>query len=204
MNDTLKRCLDDLEARLDPQEEDAILQAWRDFSEDRFRGDIFSPRRSRPNPPKVEWPHVSINTALGDFDQMALQQFGGCSQTLADAGGAVLNVRCNYGSSIAPLLFGVEVFVMDEELETLPTSRPLNDKAAIRRLIDAGVPDLSTGYGAQRHGDGRAATPRSPGNTPRSASTSSSTTPTCRGRWTSARWCGAARSSTPRWTSRRW
>lgn len=153
MNDALKRCLDDLEARIDPQEEDAILQAWRDFSENRFRGDIFSPRRSRPDglnrPPAVEWPHVSINTALGDFDRMALQQFGGCSKTLADGGGSVLNVRCNYGSSIAPLLFGVEVFVMDEELETLPTSRPLNEVAAIRRLIAAGVPDLRTGYGAR-------------------------------------------------------
>ncbi len=149
MNDTLERCLDDLEDRLDPREEDALLRAWRDFAEDRFHSGIFSPRRSRPNPPKVEWPHVSINTALDDFDQMALQQFGGCSQTLAGAGGAVLTVRCNYGSSIAPLLFGVEVFVMDEELETLPTSRPLNDKAAIRRLIDAGVPDLATGYGAR-------------------------------------------------------
>ena len=149
MNDTLRRCLDDLEARIDPQEEDAILQAWRDFSENRFHGGIFSPRRSRPNPSKVEWPRVSVNTALADFDQMALQQYGGCSRTLADGGGAVLNVRCNYGSSIAPLLFGVEVFVMEEEMDTLPTSRPLNDKAAIRRLIDAGVPDLRTGYGAQ-------------------------------------------------------
>ena len=138
MHDTLKRCLADLEERIDPQEEDAILQAWRDFSENRFHGDIFLPHRSRPNPPQVEWPHVSVNTALGDFDAMALQQFGGVSKTLADGGGAVLNVRCNYGSSIAPLLFGVEVFVMDEELETLPTSRPLNDKAAIRRLIDVG------------------------------------------------------------------
>ncbi len=68
VNDTLKRCLDDLEERIDPQEEDAILQAWRDFSENRFHGDIFLPHRSRPNPPQVEWPHVSVNTALGDFD----------------------------------------------------------------------------------------------------------------------------------------
>lgn len=149
MNDILKRCLDDLETRIDPQEENAILQAWRDFSENRFRGDIFSPRRNRPNPPAFEWPSVSINTALGDFDQMALQQFGGVSKTLTDASGAMLNVRCNYGSSIAPLLFGVKVFIMDEELETLPTSWPLNDKAAIRRLIDAGIPDLHTGYGAR-------------------------------------------------------
>ena len=149
MNDTLRRCLDDLEARLDPQEEDALLGAWRDFAENRFRGDIFSPQRRRPSPPAISWPRVSINAALEDFDLMALQQFGECSARLAEAGGNVLNVRPNYGSSIAPLLFGVEPFVMDAELETLPTSRPLNDVAAIRRLVDAGVPDLMTGYGAR-------------------------------------------------------
>lgn len=147
MNDALRRCLDDLEARIDPQEDDALLSAWRDFSYDRFRDGIFSPQRSRPNPPRVEWPKVSVNAALEDFDLMALQQFGGCSKQLAEAGGAVLDVRCNYGSSIAPLLFGVEVYLMDEDLDTLPTSRPLNDRAAIRRLVSAGVPDLRTGYG---------------------------------------------------------
>jgi hypothetical protein len=148
-NDALKRCLDDLEARIDAEEEGRLLGEWRDFSEDRFQGAIFSPRRSRSRPPAVEWPNVSINAALDDFDMMALQQYGGCSAALQDASGALLNVRPNYGSSIAPLLFGVEPYVMDEELETLPTSRPLNDRRAIRRLIEAGVPDLQTGYGAR-------------------------------------------------------
>lgn len=149
MNDVLRRCLDDLEARLDPREEEAVLAAWRDFAADRFRGDIFSPRRSRPAPPTIPWPTVSINAALEDFDLMALQQFGECSAQLAEASGAVLNVRPNYGTSILPLLFGVEPFVMDPELETLPTSQPLNDVAAIRRLVAAGIPDLTAGYGAR-------------------------------------------------------
>jgi hypothetical protein len=148
MNDALKRCLDDLEARIDPQEEAALLAAWRDFAEDRFRGAIFSPRRNRPAPPAVPWPQVSVNAALGDCELMALQQFGECSARLAEASGSVLNVRPNYGTSIVPLLFGVEPFIMDVEQETLPTSQPLNDVAAIRRLVAAGVPDLSAGYGA--------------------------------------------------------
>ena len=149
MNDTLRRCLDDLEARIDPQEEEHLLQEWADFSAGRFQGGIFSPRRSRLSPPLVEWSRVSVNAALQDYDLMALQQYGQCSAQLAEGGGAMLNVRCNYGSSIAPLLFGVEVFVMDEELDTLPTSRPLNDREAVRKLIARGVPDLRTGYGAQ-------------------------------------------------------
>ncbi len=149
MNDTLRCCLDDLEARIDPQAEARLLAEWQAFSGGALTNGIFSPRRNHAIPPRVEWPKVSVNAALADYDAMALQQFGGCSAQLAEAGGAILNVRTNYGSSIAPLLFGVEVFLMDEDLDTLPTSRPLNDRAAIRRLIARGVPDLRTGYGGQ-------------------------------------------------------
>lgn len=147
MNDTVRRCLDDLESRIDPQEEEGLLGQWRGFFDNRFAGDIFSPRRSRPNPPRVDWPRVRINQALDDFDAMALQQYGGCSQALASGSGMMLNVRANYGSSIMPLLFGVKPFVMDDEFDTLPTSEPLNDLDAIQRLVDAGIPDINGGVG---------------------------------------------------------
>ncbi len=150
MNDVLKRCLDDLERRISPQEEERIGQEWIAFSDDRFRGDIFSPRRGEPSPPSVEWPFVSVNAALEDYDAMALQQFGQwCSQRLANAEGHLLSVRCNYGTSILPLLFGPEPFVMDEELNTLPTSRPLPDLDAIKKILARGVPDLHGAYGGR-------------------------------------------------------
>ena len=149
MNDTLARCLDDLEARLDPAAETALLSAWQAFAAGEFRGELFSPRREQPSPAGTHWPRVRGNEALEDFDQMALGQFGGCSGQLASAGGLLLAIRCNYGSSIVPLLFGVEPFVMDAAMDTLPTSRPLHDTAAIARLVAAGVPDLTTGYGAR-------------------------------------------------------
>jgi hypothetical protein len=149
MNDLVKRCLEDLEERLDPAEEERILAEWLAFTEGRFTGDIFTPQRGRPNPARVEWPKVGVNPALEDYDAMILQQFGAVSAVLEGAGGAMLNVRSNYGSSIAPLLFGVEPFIMAEELNTLPTSVPLNDANAVRRLVDAGIPDLQTGFGGQ-------------------------------------------------------
>ena len=149
MNDILARCLGDLEARINPVEEERLLQEWRVFTDGGFEGDIFWPRRRDPAPPRVQWPAVGINEALEDFDAMALQQYAGCSATLSVGSGAMLNVRSNYGSSILPLLFGVEPFVMDPKLNTLPTSRPLNDVAAIRRIVGAGIPDLETGYGAR-------------------------------------------------------
>ncbi len=149
MNIELSRCLDDLEARIDPAEEERLVAEWVDFCDGRFGGDIFSPRRSAPVLPGVDWPSVSVNAGLADYDAMALQQLGGCSAQLADAGGQLLCVRCNYGTSIMPSLFGAEPFVMDEELNTLPTSRPLDGADAIRRALDAGVPDLRTGDGAR-------------------------------------------------------
>jgi hypothetical protein len=155
MNETLRRCLEDLERRINAAEEERLLRGWTDFAEGRpprragSGGDIFSPRRSHGVPPGVEWPAVSVNRALAGYDAMALQQFGDCSRRLAAGDGLLLNVRCNYGTSILPSLFGAEDFIMDEELDTLPTSRPLRSPQAIQRAVDAGVPDLRLGWGAR-------------------------------------------------------
>lgn len=148
MNDTLRECLDDLERRIDGDKEERLLREWTDFADGHFQGDIFSPQRSEPSPPGVEWPAVSINAALEDYDAMALQQFGECSRRLAAAEGLLLNVRCNYGTSIIPSLFGAEPFVMDDEMNTLPTSRPL-EPDDINRCLERGVPDLRAGDGGK-------------------------------------------------------
>lgn len=137
--------LSDLEDRIDPIEEERLFNEWVDFLEGRFTGDIFSPRRTGICPSKLEWQVVSINEALDDFDAMILQQYGACSSMLAGGSGGIMNVRCNYGSSIIPVLFGAELYIMDEEFNTLPTSRPLPGGIdTVRKLIDAGVPDLRT------------------------------------------------------------
>ncbi|MFW6108083.1 MAG: hypothetical protein ACOC70_02665, partial [bacterium] len=87
MTRTLERCLADLEARLDDEVEARLYDEWVRFTEGDFDGDIFSPRRARPAPPAVEWPTVLVNQAIDDFDQMALQQFGMCSDALAEGTG---------------------------------------------------------------------------------------------------------------------
>ena len=40
-----------------------------------------------------------------------------------------------------------ELFVMPYEMNTLPTTRSLNDSDAVRRILEAGAPDLNTGFG---------------------------------------------------------
>ncbi len=145
----LESCLDDLETRIDPQAEAKLRKEWVDFSYGRFHGGFFTPQRERHNPARFDWPSVSINAALEDFETMAIQQFGACSNVLAEAKGDLLNVRCNYGTGIMPSLFGLEMFIMEEPMNTLPTIRPLNDLTRIEKLLDAGVPDLQEGYGAR-------------------------------------------------------
>lgn len=117
--------LDDLERRIDAAVEDQLWQEWHAFLDGGFHGDLFVPRRARQSPPGIAWPAISVNQALRDRDCMALQQLSACSQQLAGGGGGILNVRCNYGTPILPSLFGVKLCMMDEALNTLPCSYPL-------------------------------------------------------------------------------
>lgn len=148
--DSIEPYLADLEARLDPAVEDELLARWKQFVDGEFTGEIFSPRRRAGAPAGVHWPDVSVNQALHDFDAMALQQLKGCSDALAAGAGALPAVRCNYGTGILPSLFGAEPFAMPDELNTLPTSRPLaGGEAAVAAVIDAGLPDVRAGLGGK-------------------------------------------------------
>ncbi len=149
MNDVLKKCLEDLECRIDPNDEERLRQEWIDFLEKGTGDPVFAPARSEKRPPKIEWPEVRINETLEDYDKMALMQMKMVSDSLANGSGGMLGVRASYGTGILPLLFDTKLFVMPEETNTLPTATPLHDEDKIRELIDAGVPDLNKGYGEQ-------------------------------------------------------
>jgi len=163
----IEKYLADLEARIDAAEENRLYAEWRAFTDGAFGGAIFSPKRARRSPPGVAWPRVSVNAALEDYDLMALQQLGACSAALAEGSGALMAVRCNYGTGIVPTLFGAALFVMDEAMDTLPTSIPLGGLAhatvdgvmqtaaaskvvdAIKALLDRGIPDARAGLGSK-------------------------------------------------------
>jgi hypothetical protein len=145
----LTKCLEDLERRIDETTEDQLYADWLDFTEDRFSGDIFSPARSSSSAPGIEWPDIRVNESLDDFDLMALQQFRTCSAALEGGSGGLMCVRSNYGTGILPSLFGAELFIMPEETNTLPTTRPLGGIDKIEALVDAGVPDLTGSLGGR-------------------------------------------------------
>jgi len=130
----IEKYLEEIENRIEPAVEEALLAQWKEFTFGKSRDPIFRPARIRKSPPSIAWPDVLVNEALADYDRMALQQFKTCSDTLAGGGGALMAVRCNYGTSILPSLFGAELYVMELALNTLPTCRPLPGGAeALRR-----------------------------------------------------------------------
>ncbi|MBT3379506.1 MAG: hypothetical protein HN742_42695 [Lentisphaerae bacterium] len=146
----LKRYIEDLESRIDASVEGQLVADWQAFVSGDFKGDIFSPSRVARSSPSLDWPQVRVNEALEDHERMALQQLAGCSGILSGGSGNLLAVRCNYGSSILPSLFGVELFIMDDATNTLPTTCPIADgEDGIRRLIDAGVPEFNAGFGGR-------------------------------------------------------
>ena len=96
-----------------------------------------------------DWPRVSVNQAIADPALMLLQQLRPVYEAACRRSHAALNIRCNYGTGILPSLFGAELFWMDEQLDTLPTTRPLEGEDAIDRLLDSGVPPLENGLGGR-------------------------------------------------------
>lgn len=157
ITDFLAGCLDDLESRIDSSIEDGLYAQWLDFVEGKFKGEIFLPVRSKKSPPRFDWikeaaghfggmtarlQQFPVNEALESYEMMALQQYYGASMSLERGDGFLMTIRSNYGTCIMPSLFGVGIYVMPEETNTLPTNYPLMDSAKIQAIVDKGVPEI--------------------------------------------------------------
>ena len=138
--------LDDIERRIDPESEESRAAQWHDFLYDRFDGDIFQPYRAKTSWSTLDIPHVNINDAIADYDRMLLSQLQLVSGAL-NSRNQNLCVRANYGTGILSSLFGAEIFVMPREMDTLPTTRSINDTDRIREIVERGMPDLEGGFG---------------------------------------------------------
>lgn len=146
----IEKYLDDLENRIDPASEEGLLAAWRSFCDGTGDADVFIPLRDNKTPPGIEWPDISINSALDDYELMAIHQLKMCSEALANGTGQLLNVRCNYGTGILSSIFGADLFIMDEKLNALPTTRPISGgEKELETILSKGIPNLRTGFGAR-------------------------------------------------------
>lgn len=145
----LDQYLDDLEDRIDPDEEERLASEWRSFATGRRASGIFHPAGRAARPTGLEWPAIRINAAIDEPEAMLLRQFGQCSAALAVGSAGLLAVRADYGTSILPSLFGAELFMMADELDTLPTNRPMGGSDAARKILDQGMPPLDAGLGGK-------------------------------------------------------
>jgi len=140
--------LEDLENRINEEEEELLYQEWVSFAEGRNDCAPFVPKVRTPSPPCVEWPEIKINDALKDENLMILSQFKLCSDILKNGTSNIMSVRANYGVGIIPSMFGAKVFEMPYEANCLPNVYPLeggwNSTVA---FLDSDYPSFENGWG---------------------------------------------------------
>jgi hypothetical protein len=140
--------LEDLEARLDPAQEEAHRGAWEAFLAGEVTEGYFVPPTRSAVATTLDWPQIHTNDAIEDPDLTILSQLGGVAWTLGNGGNSAHTVRCNYGTAIMPSILGCEVYVMPRESDTLPTGKPLYDSDKVRELVDRGPAEPRNGLGA--------------------------------------------------------
>ena len=64
MDSVLRGCLEDLERRIDADDEERLLSEWRRFADGGHPGEGFAPRRAKPSPPGTEWPRIGVNPQI--------------------------------------------------------------------------------------------------------------------------------------------
>lgn len=141
--------LEDIEKRINPEEETAIYEAWKAFALGKQpAGEAFVPPMRTPVPSEIQWEHVNINDAVEDEDLMILSQLERCHVALSSPGNTLMNMRPNYGVGIISSMFGAQKFIMPYEMDTLPNVYALEGgEEAIQRLLDNPPPTLMEGYG---------------------------------------------------------
>ena len=140
--------LEDIERRIDPEVEEDFVKQWEGFLFGGFEGEYFSPMRKKTSLPSVNCKKVNINDAIGDLDLMLRKEMLTVSHALKN-GKRNLAIRANYGTSIIPSFFGVEIFMMPYETDTLPTNKPSMSDDWMRAMVEKGIPDVTVGYGAK-------------------------------------------------------
>ena len=92
-----------------------------------------------------DWPEYAYNGAFVDREKMLLSQLRGPYFHYQARDYHPLAIRANYGTVILPTLFGASYQLTES---SMPWVHHLPDRDAVRRIIDAGIPDPCTGLGS--------------------------------------------------------
>ena len=117
----IKSFLDDLEARINEQEELNFYGRWKDFYNGKTKGDIFIAERKNKYPARIAWPAPCINEAIksAGFEKMLVRELKMVSDALEKGAGNFLCIRSNYGTGILPSVFGADIFYLDDGANTM-------------------------------------------------------------------------------------
>lgn len=147
----IRMYLEDLENRIDMEQEDKLLEAYLKFAKRELTGDrsYFAPRRV-PVPSKLVWPDVNFNETFDDFDKMFYKQLIRCNMLLTEGKGELLSVRPSVGTALIPSMFGCEVKILPDEQDSLPGPLKLEweDVLAVCENYKKGIkPDILSDLG---------------------------------------------------------
>jgi len=140
--------LDDIERRIDVEEETAIYNAWKNFA---FglnpEGDVFEAPHRTARESSVEWKHVHINDAIEDEELMILSQLERCHKALSENGNTLMMMRPNYGVGIVASMFGAKPFIMPREAHMAPNVYALESGTDdVQRIVDGPALKLTEGF----------------------------------------------------------
>ncbi len=145
-----KKYFDELEKLIDPKIEDDLYTEWVEFHEGKFKGNVFNPSRKIQQLSELKLPFISRNSIVENMQMMVIFEISNCINHLQKGDGFLLGVECRYGTGILPTVFGAEIFLMDDAINTMQMALPFkNPIETAMRLLDKGVPDIRTGLGAK-------------------------------------------------------
>ena len=144
MLDDLDRYLEDIERRIDPDEEERLASEWARWMDHTNPSGPLAVAPRPPRPSKLHWPHVNINDALDGGEAGIYRELEGINAQLTAGVPWVMRLRANYGVGNVARAFGCRPFVMPRETDTLPNVVALSEDA-VRAIPQRGVPDLDAG-----------------------------------------------------------
>ncbi len=113
--------------------------AWEQMDELPFTWSDMPPINDR------DWPDFAYNDTHVDKEKMLLQQLSAPFFHYQSGDYHPLAIRANYGTVILPTILGAQYQLTEN---SMPWVHHLPDRDAIRRVIDAGIPDPRSGLGA--------------------------------------------------------
>ncbi len=95
----------------------------------------------------TDWPTFYWHEQMRDYDKMLLNELAPAYESALLSDDKCFTIRPNLGQGFIPSIFGCQIALSDAKLDSLPwvvRDEGYFNKAAIARMIEAGVPELSS------------------------------------------------------------